>query len=180
MGKFTSYDLCGDDPNPMTRGEVDFLKNLVTELPARPIIINIGAERGTSTLAMLEQRNDAFIFSIDKAPCEQEMENLNRAELPVRKVVRLLGASQTIGTFWPFAVDMVFVDGDHSENGVRGDIIAWRDKIKKGGILAFHDYIMEPIPKHIKGRVMYAVDDLMEGYRQIGRITHRLIAFRIE
>lgn len=175
---FSSYDLCGPNPNPMTRAEVDALKQLVATLLDKPIIINIGAERGTSTLAMLEERPDAVIFSVDINECEKEFDNLKKAGLDYRRVHRELGRSQDIGNSWPGTVDFVFVDGDHSENGVRGDIDAWLYKIRRNGIMAFHDYIPEPIPPEIKGRVVYAVDDLMKDYEEILWVE-RLKAFRI-
>lgn len=37
-------------------------------------------------------------------------------------------------------VDMVFIDGDHSYEGAKGDIEAWLPNIKRNGILAVHDY----------------------------------------
>jgi hypothetical protein len=36
------------------------------------------------------------------------------------------------------SVDMVFIDGDHSEDGIRSDIRAWLPKTKK--IICGHDY----------------------------------------
>lgn len=36
-------------------------------------------------------------------------------------------------------VDFCFIDADHTEPGVRRDILAWLPKIKPGGILAGHD-----------------------------------------
>lgn len=175
---FSSRDLAGPNPNPMTLPEVECLKELCRSLPSNPVIVQIGAERGTSTLAILEARTDAFIFSIDKGVCEREFENLRKAELPWKRVVRLLGRSQDIGVHWPFRVDMVFVDGDHSEEGVRGDITVWLGKIVREGIIAFHDYIPEPIPPEIKGRVVYAVDDLMR-FHEVIACVERLKAFRV-
>lgn len=37
---------------------------------------------------------------------------------------------------------MVYHDADHSYKGVRNDIKAWWNKVKPGGIMAFHDYFM--------------------------------------
>jgi predicted O-methyltransferase YrrM len=34
----------------------------------------------------------------------------------------------------------VFIDGDHEYDGVKEDIEAWMPKVRKGGILAGHDY----------------------------------------
>ena len=39
--------------------------------------------------------------------------------------------------------DMIFVDGDHSYNGVKSDIERWGSKLRPGGIWAFHDYAGE-------------------------------------
>jgi hypothetical protein len=37
------------------------------------------------------------------------------------------------------SLNFVFIDGDHSYEGVRNDIIAWLPKIKKGGYIIGHD-----------------------------------------
>lgn len=38
------------------------------------------------------------------------------------------------------SLDFVFVDADHSAHGVTMDILAWLPKVKKGGVIAGHDY----------------------------------------
>jgi len=38
-------------------------------------------------------------------------------------------------------VDFLFIDGDHSYEGIRGDWEAWSDKITSGGIVALHDSV---------------------------------------
>ena len=37
------------------------------------------------------------------------------------------------------AVDFVFIDGDHSVEGLRGDWQAWSPLVAPGGIVALHD-----------------------------------------
>jgi predicted O-methyltransferase YrrM len=37
-------------------------------------------------------------------------------------------------------IDMLFIDGDHSYNGVRNDILNWTPMLKDGGIIALHDF----------------------------------------
>lgn len=38
------------------------------------------------------------------------------------------------------SVDFVFIDAQHTYEGVKDDIVLWRDKVKPGGILCGHDY----------------------------------------
>lgn len=38
------------------------------------------------------------------------------------------------------SLEFVFIDADHSAKGVTRDIEAWLPKVKKGGVLAGHDY----------------------------------------
>lgn len=59
-------------------------------------------------------------------------------------------------TFAPGSLDFVFLDGDHGLEGIRADIIMWRDKIRPGGMLLVHD-INWPT-------VRAAADELIPGY----------------
>jgi predicted O-methyltransferase YrrM len=38
------------------------------------------------------------------------------------------------------SLDFVFIDGDHSYEACKADILAWLPKMKNGSILAGHDY----------------------------------------
>jgi len=177
---FNSYSLAGEDPNPQTVDEVNYLKELVQSLPQNPVIVNIGAERGTSTIAMLETRPDAYIFSIDTDECDGERKNAERAGMDLRHIVRVLGRSQEIGKFWPYVVDMVFIDGDHHYEGVKGDIAVWKGLVVSGGILAFHDYFEGPPPAHNPSGAGEAVREMMVESNDVHmiRLVDRLMAFR--
>lgn len=159
----TSYDLAGPDPNPMTVDEVDALKAVCRQLPENPIIIQIGAERGVSTLAMLEERPDAFIFSIDVGERPEERRNLFDGGHDARRVVRGLGRSQNIGAFWPsdWFCHLLLIDGDHRYDGVAGDIDVWvENATDENSYVVFHDYIPpEERAPQIIGRVYEAIHD---------------------
>jgi predicted O-methyltransferase YrrM len=179
----TSYDLGGPDPRPMSHGEIDTLKMLCRDLPPNPVIVQIGAERGCSTLAILEERPDAFIFSIDVGERPEETQNVKDGHQDHRRVVRGLGRSQNIGKFWPetWTADLVFIDGDHRYEGVLNDILEWTRVVRNNGYLVLHDFIH---PDHrapsIVGRVYEAVMEsgLFENFRTCVEYQ-RLIAFRV-
>lgn len=40
----------------------------------------------------------------------------------------------------PHSIDLVFIDGDHSEEATKDDITAWLPFAKPGGIVVFHDF----------------------------------------
>jgi hypothetical protein len=54
------------------------------------------------------------------------------------------------GTF-----DFIYVDADHSEDGCRRDIEAWYPKLKRGGVIAGHDF--DPGPEQER-RELFGVD----------------------
>lgn len=57
------------------------------------------------------------------------------------------------------SLDLVFIDADHSEGGVRTDLAAWVPKVRPGGIVAGHDYAA----RHHPG-VKIAVDDFFRDH----------------
>lgn len=131
-----SYDL-SQKYGMLETNEIDLLKQCVSLLPPRPVIVIIGANVGTATCSMLEANRRAFIFSIDPKPCADECNNLNACGLPSTQVVRLLGKSQDIGVAFPYVVDMVLVDGAHDPTAVETDIKLWKPRAKY--VMAFHD-----------------------------------------
>ena len=139
--------------------EVAALKQLAQSLPANPIVVNIGAGAGTSGLAFMESRPDIFLYTIDIQGDDSpfgclyaEMNVITQAGFSTERYFPIIGDSKKLGKFWrdvfvlssrdvgyPMA-DLVFVDGDHSYNGAKGDILSWLPNIKPGGIMAVHDY----------------------------------------
>jgi predicted O-methyltransferase YrrM len=47
--------------------------------------------------------------------------------------------SAAVAERWDAAVDLVFIDGDHSEQGVRADWEGWHEFVEPGGAVLFHD-----------------------------------------
>ncbi|MEN3280401.1 MAG: 1-O-methyltransferase [Solirubrobacteraceae bacterium] len=47
--------------------------------------------------------------------------------------------SAAVAARWEGAVDLVFIDGDHSEDGVRADWEGWNGVVEPGGAVVFHD-----------------------------------------
>ncbi len=160
--------------------EVEALMSMAELIPENGMMINIGAGAGTSALTVAEVRPDVHIVTVDisdggpNGGLENEINAFKNAEMEGLLPEQILGDSKEIGKDWDRdKVDLVFVDGDHSESGIRGDIEFWLQHIKEGGIIVFHDYSPEFWPQ-----VMMVVDEMMNDYEEILRIG-RLKAFRV-
>lgn len=55
------------------------------------------------------------------------------------------------------SLDLVYIDGNHSETYVRQDLEAWAPKVRRGGIVAGHDYRVNAAKPFIQ--VKAAVDE---------------------
>jgi hypothetical protein len=79
---------------------------------------------------------------------------------PVNHIINPIRSSSTSASelYDDESLDFVFIDGDHSYEGVKEDIENWIRKVKVGGIIAGHDYITEDI--HSQG-VKRAVDEMI-------------------
>ena len=192
----------------LTLAEVDALKAIIHSLPNNPKVVNIGAGGGTSGLAIMETRDDVHLTTIDKT-LESHPYGCLAAETTVLTDAGILpnaldryhqihGDSKSVGEHWlkdDQKVDFVFVDGDHSFSGARGDITLWLQNLKEDGIIAVHDYkktelyIRKYKPEYLDFdthatikpwfHVDAAVDELLvPHYEQILHID-TLIAFRI-
>jgi predicted O-methyltransferase YrrM len=50
-----------------------------------------------------------------------------------------LAAAKQLGNL-KGTVDFIFIDGDHSYEACQADIAAWAPFVKRGGVIAFHDF----------------------------------------
>jgi predicted O-methyltransferase YrrM len=165
-----------------THAEIDFLMELARELPDNPRVVNIGAGVGTSGLAFLESREDLIYFSVDIRGEENPIGGLVNERhafeaagyWDTRQITQLQGDSKDVGRGWVYGlVDMVYIDGDHTHEGCMGDWLNWKNHIKPGGVVVFHDY------KCVWGPgVETTVIAVAEEHEQIG-LVDTTIAFRI-
>ena len=159
--------------------EVFAMQTLVWSLPKNALIVNIGAGAGTSSLAMHEARPDVRIYTIDISeggPYGGMQNEINAFDGAGFKDYprQILGDSKSVGMdFLDGPIDMLFIDGDHSESGCRGDIQAWLGHVKPGGIVALHDYERDVWPD-----VRKVVDEELGEYPLIF-LVDTLIAFRV-
>jgi predicted O-methyltransferase YrrM len=153
-------------------------------------VVEIGSFRGSSlmvlALALRAAQSLCPIVSVD--PHWAEPFNRDHALLALRQIgeeSRLiqipLRSNDAAGLLRPASASMIFIDGDHSYEQVKADIVHFDALLAPGGCMVLHDYgfgnhngYVDPHPG-----VRRAVDELLFGlphYRPL-LSAHTLIAF---
>lgn len=139
-------------PGWETKAEQDYLYALAQQLPAAAVIVEIGGEYGMSASIFSKGAPSARIYSIDiryDGPVGAIHDsNLTDASLG-QNVVRIAANSQIQDTVTVFqkreraAIDLLFIDGDHSFQGALNDLTLWAPLVKPNGFMVLHDTAAE-------------------------------------
>lgn len=118
---------------------------LASQMSPSGKFVEIGVDHGQSMLYMAA-RWEGRKFGVDVS--------LGRVSQKTREALPFVGwiekpSVQAAQGFADNELEAVFIDGDHSYDGVRADIAAWAPKVRSGGIIAGHDYTLE----HFEGVV---------------------------
>jgi predicted O-methyltransferase YrrM len=110
--------------------------------------------------------SDEYMRNYLKGRKHLDVFNDNIAPLK-RKVVVHQGQTNDIAATWPKgrAIDLLFIDADHSYAAVAADFRNWSPFVREGGIIAFHDYYSD-VRKYGHPGVRKFVDELRSDPRQ--------------
>ena len=119
-------------------------------------IVELGAWKGrSSAFLVVEAKNKSPNIDIhivdtwlgSEEHTEEMKDNLyqkfksNMARLDGLYKEHRMTTNEAVYLFKDESLDGVFIDADHSYEAVKKDIADWMPKVRKGGILAGHDYI---------------------------------------
>jgi predicted O-methyltransferase YrrM len=128
--------------------EAALLYRLVRELQPN-LVVEIGRYRGGSTLllaAALDGKGIVHSYDIDTRQ-GRDGNGLDRElvaaleRFGLRERVELHVADSRTVRPPSEPIDVLFVDGDHSEEGVRADFEHWSPRVRVGGHVLFHDAV---------------------------------------
>lgn len=183
--------------------ERGFLFQLASDAPAGAQVVEVGSWMGASTcfLAAGLKGNGAKVYAVDNfkglSTCGEDSAWYNRH-------FRRLGADSTLEIFRAnFAeldlsaraepvvsdsiaaaramasrhgsIDLIFIDGDHSYEACRADIHAWAPFVRRGGVMAFHDF-----GSRAEGVTRAIFEEIRAGrFAEIIGVAGTIIAFRM-
>ena len=155
MEKLQHLNIGGDDWFSFA----DLYRRLVADCPMDGKIVEVGSWKGKSTAFLLVEAWNKSprieIYAVDTWLGSEEHageecikngtlydEFLANVKPVSRQLVPLRMTSLKGANFFPDqCLDSVFIDAAHDYENLKADIAAWLPKVKKGGIIAGHDYM---------------------------------------
>jgi predicted O-methyltransferase YrrM len=119
--------------------------------PGRTLAVEVGSYLGSSSLfiasALKARGKGSLLYCVDTwlndAMSEGNMDTFTAFKSNTSGhagVIRpLRGCSLNMAKGFDEPIDFLFIDGDHSYDGVKADVDAWFSKLKPGATVAFHD-----------------------------------------
>jgi SAM-dependent methyltransferase len=133
---------------------------LLRRLPRQAVVAEIGTQRGDFAKQILEicEPREFHVFDLSFRDFDRAFFD---AAISQRQVILHEGDSSTEMTKLPDgAFDWIYIDGDHTFEGVLRDIREAKRLIKPNGFLVFNDYTNYSPLEQMQYGVMRAVNDL--------------------
>lgn len=145
----------------------DLYSQFVQQMNDGDIFVEVGCWKGKSVsyiaVEIINSSKDIKCYAIDTWRGSKEHQNDNSVasnslyELfldniePVKNVVVPVRKSslEAVKDFADGSINVVYIDASHEYDDVKADILAWLPKVKRGGILAGHDYTWESVKKAV-------------------------------
>jgi predicted O-methyltransferase YrrM len=135
---------------------------LVDYVAGRRSIVEIGVYHGATTALLARaMAPNGILYGIDPHPpgrlgfsLERAIARREIARAGARRVVLIQARSDQAARGWRQPIDFLFIDGDHSWEGLARDWRDWSPHVVPGGVVALHD--SRPSGHEEHGSVRYA------------------------
>ena len=125
-------------------------------------IVEIGSWKGKSTIWLAAGAlvgRGARVIAIDPHTGSYEHAPGQNTELELRQNLQRAGVahqvdvvvarSEEVAVGFDRPVSLLWIDGDHSYESTKRDLLLWQDHVIDGGIIAFHDTFINSGPEHV-------------------------------
>lgn len=144
------------------------LRLLQSYAPKDGIIVEIGCYEGKTTAALAQGgTNGKRVYSVDpffrgRLPVcySEQIARIHCRRQGLKNVELIKGLSHDVAPEFDLEIDLLFVDADHRYEAVKQDWKDWSGKVKKGGLIAFHDCRIAPNSPEYLGSHKFYDDDL--------------------
>ncbi len=103
-------------------------------------VAELGTAMGWTTGALALGRGDRRVVSYDPVDYAGRADYLGLLGGAARRRIELVAGPGAGGPRGGATVDLLFIDASHEREATAAEFEAWRGAIRRGGIVAFHDY----------------------------------------
>jgi predicted O-methyltransferase YrrM len=121
--------------------ELDFLHGISLKVGSLGELVEIGTNIGQSAIALAhaqKQQGGRPIHTIDLYENKDSATNFDATGVSSH-IIRIVQESSSAASGWSRPIEFLWIDGDHSYQGVAADIRAWSRFVVPGGFIGFHD-----------------------------------------
>jgi predicted O-methyltransferase YrrM len=163
-------------------GDSSFLLYGLVKAMKPSVVVEIGSARGRSACFMaaaLKENGKGKLYAIDPHTTtawndcdsvdtyEVLLDNLDRSG--VREYVEVLrSTSDAVSSNWTSPIDLLFIDGDHSYEGVKHDWEQFASFMQPHGAVVFHDTLWDLRPDPQYSRPDMGVPRFVDELRRAG------------
>ena len=177
-----------DIPSLMSLSDLDSIYELVNHLPENSNILEIGCFLGSVTCTIKEACNNSNLYCVDIWSDETHNSYMQGYD---RKVIKkditsnletwrsntnhltntYMYQMNSMAAEFDTKFDFIFLDGDHTYNNVRAELIKYSKYLKPNGYIAGHDYGVAPCTKAIteyatnNGLAVWTMKDIVWYYK---------------
>ena len=137
--------------------QAEFVYEKLIRLPDKGRIVDVGTGQGHAARFFAMTKPKWTIYTIDGYGLYGSIRNVWNKEgensfiergpqvvranwdvCKVKNIIQIFGNTWDIP--WELKADVIYIDTDHSYDGVKKDVEHWVPFLKKNGLLMFHDY----------------------------------------
>ena len=133
------------------QADMAIMKEECEKLKPGDVYVEIGVDEGRSlTVARHYSNDEVWTVGVDyiDPPARAPYMNIPFGYSPNSqglikigsRCVFIHGDASMVAQLWDRPINLLFIDGDHSYEGVQKDHNSWVPKVKKGGVILYHDY----------------------------------------
>ena len=150
----------------------------IRDLKPDSLLVEIGTFYGRSTRFFSLVNPSIKILTIDKMDVSKDVSlvlvKIDKEVLKNGNIFQVIGDSSVIVSGFNWKIDFLFIDGDHSYDGVQKDIKNWLSFLKSQSYVIFHDYSVR-FPE-----VVRAINDWDgNGFEKIGSDAEMFVAKKL-
>ena len=125
------------------------MKEEIEKLDKGDIYLEIGVDEGRSQMVAYKYaKKGVYIIGIDIHDVYNHEYSIGRGEFAEREGMIGIGKTgfyvhgdaDVFANLWDKPISLMFIDGHHDYESVKLNTLKWESKMKKGGVILFHDY----------------------------------------